>query len=241
MEIPAPADLIRVWELGRSRPGWFRALLLLAPAFPDLSFDQLALLTIGQRNIALFRLRERMFGPELTAVVQCPRCGAYSEFTASIDELCPHELAVDTAAAEFDVTIDGVSVRCRCPTSMDLAALGEAATTTELSAALIDCCLQREPGIALNLQPKVIDVISDAVYERDPLLHLSLAIGCAQCGHEWRSLFDCESFFWSELGAACNRVLDDVHALATAYGWREADILAMSTVRRGFYRERVGS
>ncbi len=31
-----------------------------------------------------------------------------------------------------------------------------------------------------------------------------------------------------------------VHALARAYGWREADVLAMSEARRHFYLELVG-
>jgi hypothetical protein len=34
--------------------------------------------------------------------------------------------------------------------------------------------------------------------------------------------------------------LNEVHMLAWAYGWREADILAMSSARRQFYLERVG-
>jgi hypothetical protein len=35
--------------------------------------------------------------------------------------------------------------------------------------------------------------------------------------------------------------LNDVHLLATSYGWRESDILAMSAVRRQFYIERAVS
>jgi hypothetical protein len=34
--------------------------------------------------------------------------------------------------------------------------------------------------------------------------------------------------------------LREVHTLAWAYGWREADILAMSPARRQFYIELVG-
>jgi hypothetical protein len=32
-------------------------------------------------------------------------------------------------------------------------------------------------------------------------------------------------------------MLYDVHALASAYGWREADVLAMSPMRRQVYLE----
>jgi hypothetical protein len=36
------------------------------------------------------------------------------------------------------------------------------------------------------------------------------------------------------------RLLREVHTLALAYGWREADILNMSARRRRFYLEMAG-
>jgi hypothetical protein len=38
-----------------------------------------------------------------------------------------------------------------------------------------------------------------------------------------------------ELNAAATRLLHDVHTLASAYGWSEGDILAMSEARRARY------
>jgi hypothetical protein len=52
-------------------------------------------------------------------------------------------------------------------------------------------------------------------------------------------LFDIVSFFWTELSAQAKRLLREVHTLARGYGWREADILAMSARRRQLYLDLV--
>jgi hypothetical protein len=48
------------------------------------------------------------------------------------------------------------------------------------------------------------------------------------------------AYFWSEINAWAYRLLGEVHSLASAYGWREEDILAMSPWRRHVYLEMVG-
>jgi hypothetical protein len=58
--------------------------------------------------------------------------------------------------------------------------------------------------------------------------------------HSWDVLFDIVSFFWAEIGAWAQRLLREVHALASAYGWREADILALSAWRRRQYLDLAG-
>ena len=45
----------------------------------------------------------------------------------------------------------------------------------------------------------------------------------------------------AELATQAKRLLREVHFLARAYGWREADILAMSARRRQAYLEMVGA
>jgi hypothetical protein len=62
---------------------------------------------------------------------------------------------------------------------------------------------------------------------------------CPDCGHDWQSVFDIASFFWTEISVQARRLLQDVATLARAYGWREADILEMSSARRAFYLEVV--
>ena len=62
---------------------------------------------------------------------------------------------------------------------------------------------------------------------------------CPACGRFWQAAFDIASYLWSELDALAQRLLGEVHTLARAYGWREADVLSMSPWRRQFYLEMV--
>ncbi len=62
---------------------------------------------------------------------------------------------------------------------------------------------------------------------------------CPTCDHAWDEIFDIVSFFWAELDAWAHRVLHDVHVLARAYAWSEAEILALPPLRRQYYLELV--
>jgi hypothetical protein len=75
--------------------------------------------------------------------------------------------------------------------------------------------------------------------QADPQADVQLALTCPACGHQWEATFDIASFFWSEIDSWAHRILREVHTLASAYGWREADILAMSPQRRQLYLEMV--
>ena len=74
----------------------------------------------------------------------------------------------------------------------------------------------------------------------DPDADVSIAFECPACGAAWLSRFDIVSYFWGELDDWAQRLLAEVHALARAYGWSEAAILALSPTRRRFYLEMVG-
>ena len=71
----------------------------------------------------------------------------------------------------------------------------------------------------------------------DPQADVQFALTCPQCGHNWSSSLDVASYVWSEISARAIRLFNDVHALASAYGWRETDILSMSAARRQIYLE----
>lgn len=225
--------------------------MLLAPGFPERTFRELAVLTIGQRNICLFAVRERLFGPHLHARVQCPHCGAQSEFTALAGALCPLKPPADLPALpqpEFALEIEGVSLRCRCLDSVDLANLdgspadGGMSTRPALLRRTILAARRGDADVPLDaLPPPALNAIADALIEHDPQAEQLVAVECAECSHSWNALFDPVSFIWTEVANAAQRLLHDVHLLARSYGWREADILAMSGVRRQFYLEKVAS
>ena len=77
--------------------------------------------------------------------------------------------------------------------------------------------------------------------EADPQADLEIDLACPACDHCWQASFDIESFFWSELSAWAKRLLGDVHILASAYGWRETDILNLPPQRRRVYLDLVNA
>jgi len=80
MRSPDAHTLLDCWERGRTRHALDRALLLFAVAMPDEDPDTLADRSLGQRNAALLRLRQALFGDELRSCVDCPNCGDRLEF-----------------------------------------------------------------------------------------------------------------------------------------------------------------
>ena len=57
----SPWTLLDIWERGLAQPVAWRALLLLAAATPDTPLDELAALSVGQRDSHLLSLREHLF------------------------------------------------------------------------------------------------------------------------------------------------------------------------------------
>jgi hypothetical protein len=134
---------------------------------------------------------------------------------------------------------DGWDVRFRLPGVADLTAAARAA---DPRAALLTRCLvsARRDGTAVPAADLPVPVqrrIAEAVEAADPGADVTLNIGCPECGEATRAELDIASYLWTELDAWARDVLLDVHLLATAYGWSEPEILALSPVRRRYYLE----
>jgi hypothetical protein len=73
----------------------------------------------------------------------------------------------------------------------------------------------------------------------DPQALVGVSMQCPDCGHGWDARFDIWTFLWEEVEARSRALLMDVHALARAYGWSEADVLGLPEARRRAYLELV--
>jgi hypothetical protein len=89
------------------------------------------------------------------------------------------------------------------------------------------------------LPDSVIQAVLERMGHADPQANLEIELSCPACSHNWQETFDIVSFLWSEITAWAIRILREVHVLASAYGWREADILAMNPRRRQAYLELI--
>ncbi len=216
---------------------------MLSAAFPEAARDELALLTIGQRDNCLLAMREQTFGAELSSVASCPACQERIEFTLNTSEMrgVP-DIVPDTQAQQM--TVDGYELHFRLPNSVDLAAIAGHVDVAQARQLLLQRCViqaskDETPVEIENLPTTVVEALEAQMDERDPLAKMELDLTCAACGQRWQVLFDIVAFFWTEIAIYARRLLGEVHILAQIYGWRELDILSMSTRRRQFYLEMV--
>jgi hypothetical protein len=237
------AEILRAWERGLTQSPNQRALELLSQVYPQASSDWLSGLSIGRRDAELLALREYTFGPEMAAVAVCPQCGGRLDINLNAAEMrsvCASE-PEDTVA----LTVAGYELQFRLPNSEDLEALNR----NEVDGGrkqLLDRCLfsalhDGAPVAADRLPNEVMDAVSERMASADPLADIQLGLSCPFCGHRWRAAFDIASFLWREIESLAGRLLRDVHTLASAYGWHENDILALSPVRRQFYLALIGT
>ena len=93
--------------------------------------------------------------------------------------------------------------------------------------------------VSLVSKTKDLEEIGEKMSGADPLAEIRLTFHCAKCGHQWSENLNIAAFLWTEIEARSKRLLMQVHALASAYGWTEAETLSLSEVRRAAYLEMV--
>jgi hypothetical protein len=227
----SPARLLAVWESGARRHPIDRALLLYALAAPQIDPEALADRSLGELNAAILALRTAHFGPHLAAWIDCTRCGERMEF-----ELDPAQLPEPPSTAPAVVRVG--AHRFLPPTSRRLAITAGIDDAEAATLALMRACIDGEapPDEALT---KLIDAAGEALDAADPWADIALTLPCPACGTRMSASFDIAAYVWDELDTHARALLDDIHLLASAYGWTEPEILALSDTRRAAYLDRV--
>jgi hypothetical protein len=244
MRALSAAELLYTWEWGQTRHSQERALGLLAAHMPGQAPEMLRNLSIGSRDTWLLELRAQTFGPQLECQLDCPACQNRLEFDFQTDRLLA---PLVTAEAQPDeIEFDGWRIRFRLPISEDLLGLEQQLDLAARRRALLQgCILASTPPVnaevpgppGSNLPAHVIEALSAEMQRRDAAANLNFALTCPACGHSWTAPFDIVSFFWEEITAWAMRTLREVHSIASVYGWREPDILALTALRRQLYVE----
>jgi hypothetical protein len=231
--------LLDAWERGYSQAPYRQALILIAARFADLSADSLLDMPIGQRDRKLMQIRRELFGNRLAAVIHCPSCAETLEVNLDLDQL----QAGNTAQMVAALTLSDCQVQLRLPAVGDLIAIEDAPAACR-AAQLLDRCIveiRREQELVHKevLHPDERERMASAISDADPLADIRLALDCLECRHNWLAPFDIVSILWSELNAACQRLMAEIHVLAQAYGWPESEILSLSPWRRQIYLSMV--
>ena len=238
--VPSAAELLDIWEAGQLLPPVERALALLTAARPAASRRDLAEMSIGRRDADLLSLREGLFGSPIAALAQCPGCGERFELGFTVGSI----RVAEPGDASFLVQSGDYAVRARSANSADLMDVEAMDGTAARERAVIARCTvearcgARQVG-ADELPDTVAEAIAEAMSVADPQADVEMAMICPGCGRQWRAVFDVAEFLWREIDAWAKRVLEEVHALASAYGWAQNEILSMSASRRRRYMSMI--
>jgi hypothetical protein len=238
------AELLRVWERGQDESPVERALSMLASACPAAAREALAELSIGQRDACLLEVRERLFGTELSSLADCPGCAEQLELNFRTSDvrvsLTPKEQPLSIERSAYELSF-------RLPNSLDLMALPAGASVAEMRGKLFDRCLLRIERSAkplplessAEIPVEIVDAVIECMSEADRQADVRLDLTCPCCELRWKATFDIVSYLWSELQERAMHLMREIHLLASAYGWREGEILALSSSRRQRYLEMV--
>ncbi|CCG04039.1 conserved protein of unknown function [Blastococcus saxobsidens DD2] len=211
------------------------AVRCLALAYPELPDP--AGLPLGQRDAALLGLRARLLGDRLVAWTSCDSCGEQSTLELSVAELL-EQMGARTEK-RWVLQHQGDPLPVRALTSRDLARAAGAPSPEEARDLLVAAALDQvtEPQDAPPLDDELAAAVAASLAEHDPGSEVLLAGSCAVCGEQWSHMLDPARYVVAELAHLGARLLAEVAELARAFGWTEADVLALSDQRRRAYLE----
>jgi hypothetical protein len=243
----SPEKILAVWEAGRQQHELDRALTLLAAASPGRTREELAGLSIGERDARLLQLRTLVLGTSAHGFAECPQCAERVEFPVDTAALALVEgwapaLPNGFTATPHEIELDGTSIRFRLPDSRDLAEVVAAPDARQGLRRLVErCVIETSPPNEPSFSSEMVEALSHAMLEADPQAEISLVLACPSCGHGWQAFFDIADFFWNEIAAQARRLLREIDLIARAYGWTEREILDLPAQRRQTYLELIAA
>jgi len=226
-------EMLDIWERGEAAGAVQRSLELIAVS-DGLALDRVFALGIGARNARLLDLRETMFGRRVEATAECPNCGEAAEFAFETGDL---RIGAGDGGATFELAVEQWRFTLRLPVCADLLDLPpgiEAARQTLFRGCIVSA---DGPPAPAQWPLSVLQGAAEAIAARDPQAQLDIDLTCAACGHRRLVAFNIAQFLWAELAEAGRRLIDEVTVLARAFGWSEAETLALSPARRRKYLE----
>ena len=193
--------MVRIWELGLAQGPYDRAITILAPAFPEMTREELHRLSLGQLHAQLLTLRESLLGPDMHGYAECPRCSERIEFTIAVASI-RGEGPPESRGQEYELSVEGYDVRFRLLNSLDLKAAAEVSDREAIRRLLAERCVleARREGkeISVDLLPEAVTRgLAARLSECDPEAEVLLDLQCPSCSNRWQITFEIAGFFWT--------------------------------------------
>jgi len=110
---------------------------------------------------------------------------------------------------------------------------------SEMASSLVCRVNGETPSRRFRVSEDWLDSIGMALEQHDDLMTLEVNAGCPACGQDLLIDLDLEEKLLENLATEQKRLLRQIHRLARAYHWSEADIVAMPNRRRQYYLAQI--
>lgn len=199
-------------------------------------------LAAPDRDRLLAAIYERTFGKRIESTAVCTACSSPFDLDFSLDDLraaLDHSADSSTTRALPDGTFRTAGgMRFRLPTAQE-----------EIDAALLPpeegrrtlasrCILEAPAG---NARPDSLDELESAIEEVAPVLDLDVAMACPECGARQSVRFDVQFYLLCAIRQERAQLSHEIHRIASAYGWRLNEILALERSERRALTELIES
>jgi hypothetical protein len=184
--------------------------------------------TINRRLQGLIAVTIATRGVAWTSILRCQACSAPMDLPLQLDAFRRDEDPLSVACALEDEMQD-IAV----PTGADQRTWLRAGADGPV--AMLAHLLPQ--GAATS--PERLAAVEAALAAADPLTVLTIGTQCPECGADNSMELDLEATCLALLAAEQPRLMDDIHALALAYHWTEAEVVAVPPRRRRQYLDRV--
>ena len=203
--------------------------------FSDGAVRDAGALPVGDVDAIVVELRRQALGDRVVARGDCGACGSPFDIRFSLVSFEAHQRPrrprnVTAADQPGSWSLRGSSVTFRIPTADDV--LG-AADADDPLAMLRERCIY---GAASQRDVRRAEAVMARLA---PTLQAEVNGQCPNCAKTAALGVDARELCLADLRFLAGSVLENVHLLAWAYNWREADILALPSTRRTRYADWV--
>ena len=192
-------------------------------------------LPVGDVDVLVLARRREVRGDAFVAEGTCGHCGADVDVSFSLAAYADHLRPRVPRGARQDPdeprwwTVSA-GVQVRVPTVDDVL---DAAAAEDPRALLLSRCVRPYPLTA------PVRVVERAMAALGPTLRSDVAGTCPECARGVLLDVDAREMCLADLRFLARAVYDDVHLIASAYGWGSDEILRMPTARRRRFAELI--
>jgi hypothetical protein len=210
--------------------------LLVTTSEQSLSEKDIGQLTTWERDQVLAAIYIRHYGTRIDSTMQCGNCNAPFDMDFSLQALM-EDLTPDPDV-EIERLEDGGyhihNVGFRLPTGDDECAVF-GLPPDQAEAELLQRCLMDRS----SLDTDTLAEVQNAMQALSPVVNVDLDAKCPECGHDQSVQFDLQRYLLTSLMNDRGQLVQEIHLLASAYGWRLSEILNLTRSQRRAFVEMV--